>query len=175
MKKLIITISLLFFLTAGTKAVEAAMPISQPSAQLQTLRFAKKKDYRIILLANFLKSQSSPMADQAQAMVKAADKYQLDWRLIPAIAGVESSFGKRMPQNSFNAYGWANGTYRFRSWEESFEVIARALRFKYINRGANSVSKIGKIYAPPSQSWSKRVSYLMKKINPLPLTFSLDQ
>ena len=106
--------------------------------------------------------------------MEAADKYGIDWRLVPAITGVESTFGKRIPANSFNAYGWANGDYRFSSWEESIEIVTKALREKYIDKGAASIAKIARRYAPPSTTWGAKVKFFMKKIEPLPVTLSLE-
>lgn len=139
----------------------------------------EKPDLRIEKLRRFLTAYDSPLAKYAEIFVNTADKHQLDWKLIPAIIGVESTFGKFIPANSYNAYGWANGAYYFKSWEESVEIVAKTLREDYYDRGADTIEKIAPIYAPPSQTWAWKVKYFMEKIenftstNPLALDLTL--
>ncbi len=131
-------------------------------------------DYRVAKLRDYLRSQNSPLVEYAEDFVSLADKYNLDWRLIPAITGVESTFGKRIPYKSFNAYGWAGGEYRFTSWQESIEVVSKSLKEDYIEKGAPSLTKIGRRYCPPNPAWSGKVKFFMNKIEALPLTFDLE-
>lgn len=133
-----------------------------------------KEDYRVSILRNYLKSQNSPLVPYAKNFVETADKYNLDWRLVPAIAGVESTFGKRTPYKSYNAYGWAGGNYRFESWEDSIEVVSKSLKEDYIEKGAPTLKKIGRRYCPPNPAWVGKVKFFMQKIEPLPLQFTLE-
>jgi len=130
-------------------------------------------DNRNQILKEYLGQFNSPLADYAQEFVEAADAYDLDWRLLPAITGVESTYGKFIPKNSYNAYGWNNGAYAFQSWEDSIWTVTKALKEKYLNRGANTVEKIGRIYAPPSPFWAGKVKRIMAKIDSQP-RFALD-
>ncbi|MEJ2347935.1 MAG: hypothetical protein P8Y17_01900 [Patescibacteria group bacterium] len=174
MNKLLKIILIVFlFIFISTADVSAAVPVAGSSAQLSRQEDIKA-DYREEILRNFLEGYGSPLAPYSKVFISLADEYDLDWRLVPAITGVESTFGKRIPSNSYNAYGWANGAYAFESWEESIEVVSRTLRERYIDKGADSVSEIARIYAPPSSTWAGKVKFFMKKINPFPLTFSLE-
>ncbi|MFZ5932679.1 MAG: hypothetical protein ACOYT7_01200 [Patescibacteria group bacterium] len=166
---LVISISS-FFLSA--KTVLADSRVAATSAQLK--KTTRQNDYRVRILRTYLSQHKSPLVDYAETFVFYADKYNLDWRLVPAITGVESTFGKRIPRNSYNAYGWANGAYNFKSWEDSIEIVTQTLREKYIEKGAPSIAKIARRYAPPSSTWAKKVKYLMRKIEPLPVTFTLE-
>ncbi len=141
-------------------------PVLAASEAVSSASFltAENQNFRIDELRRFLSAYNSPLVGFADEFVEAADKYELDWRLIPAITGVESTFGKAIPTGSYNAYGWANGAFYFRSWEESINVVARALRENYINRGADTVEKIAPIYAPPSTTWAWKVRYFMEKM-----------
>ena len=121
-------------------------------------------DARVEKLEAYLEKHRSPLASYASVFVEAADRYQLDWKLVPAITGVESTFGKQIPFNSYNAYGWANGAYRFQSWEESITHVTQYLREKYVDRGLDKPTKIGPVYAPPSQTWAGKVIFFMKEI-----------
>jgi len=160
----------LLFISTGK--ISADYNVVEQSAQLN-IKTEVKSDPREIILRNYLKDKNSPLAEYADDFIQAADKYNIDWRLIPAITGLESSFGKRIPINSYNAYGWANGTYYFNSWKESIYIVAETLREKYIDRGVISISQIGRVYAPPSSTWSSKVKYFMKDISLVPFSCSL--
>ena len=121
-------------------------------------------DQRVSKLEKFLESYNSPLTEYAQAFVESADKYGLDWKLVPAITGVESTFGKQIPAGSYNAYGWANGAYAFQSWEESIEVVSKALKEKYVDQGLDTPFKLGPVYAPPSKTWTYKVISFMNKL-----------
>ena len=162
---LFILISSVFLIKADH--VSAGGYVVSSSASLQRpFKITDDFDMRILKLQLYLRKRNSPMELQAAKIVTSADKYGLDWRLVPAIAGVESSFGKRMPKNSYNAYGWANGEYKFNSWEESIEVVSKTLREKYIDKGADDLHKIAKIYAPPSKTWARNVKFFVKQMDP---------
>lgn len=154
------------------------------AAQVSAVTFMEKKyinnsvisknyDYRIYVLKNYFDKHNSPLAPYSREFVETADKYDLDWRLVPAITGVESTFGKNIPSNSYNAYGWANGRYSFSSWEDSIEIVSKTLKEKYIDNGAIGINDIARIYAPPSSTWAWKVKYFMNEIDPMPVTFSL--
>ena len=59
--------------------------------------------------------------------VLVAEKYGLDWRLLPAIGVRESSGGKAAC--SYNAFGWGSCKlgHNFHSYEEAIEAIGRNL------------------------------------------------
>ena len=163
-------IFILFFLS--TRTARANVYVADESAVLKSSRFVPK-DSRVEKLETFLLSHNSPLAKYSDKFVEVADKYNIDWRLIPAITGVESTFGKRIPQSSYNAYGWANGKYRFSSWDESIEVVGKTLREKYYNKGTPTINLIARRYAPPSSTWAGNVKYFMAKIDEYPVYFSL--
>lgn len=152
----------------------AGFAVSEASGQLKSQSVDTSFDYRVETLKNYLEKYNSPLAEYASKLVEYADTYGLDYRLLAAISGAESTFGKRIPKNSYNAYGWANGNYAFASWDNSIEVVSKALRQKYIEKGAVSISQIAKRYAPPSNTWSNKVKHIMKRIDPLPVSFSIE-
>jgi len=175
MKKLIfflIALTTFFVLSAGVNTAEAS--VAEPSAQLKSNFVSDSYDHRVDKLKSFLERHNSPLSEYAETFIFYADLYQLDWRLVPAITGVESTFGKRIPFNSYNAYGWANGVYKFNSWEESIEIVSKTLREKYLDKGATNIYKIAKRYAPPSSTWANKVKYFMAKIDPFPVTFDFE-
>src|SRR3989344_3003783 len=174
MKKFIFAICLalsIFFFLPGSSWADGS--VAGSSAQLKKY-VAEESDSRVTTLRKFLIIHKSPLAEYAEEFVAASDKYGLDWRLVPAISGVESTFGKKIPKGSYNAYGWANGAYQFKSWEDSIDIVCRTLRTKYIDRGAPTINKIARRYAPPSSTWARNVKFFMYKIEPMPLAFDFE-
>jgi hypothetical protein len=150
-------------------AAESYMVSSSAEIRIDTTK--KSYDPRIKILEDFLKKKNSPLSDKSAKFIEEADKNNLDWRLVPAITGVESSFGIHIPVGSYNAYGWANGGKRFKSWDESIEVVSKALNEKYFQKGASNINKIARRYSPPSTTWAGNVKSFMDKIDSTPVEY----
>ncbi|HTK03191.1 MAG TPA: hypothetical protein VL401_00245 [Alphaproteobacteria bacterium] len=157
----------------NVKNVSAQELVAGESAKLKVNSEETEFDFRVSNLKNFLEKHNSPLVEYADEFVNSADTYGIDYRLVPAISGVESTFGKHIPYKSYNAYGWANGEYKFTSWENSIDHVSKTLKLKYIDRGAPSIAKIARRYAPPSTTWGRNVGFFMTKIDSLPLTFDI--
>lgn len=97
----------------------------------------------------YLASKSSPMAGQGAAFVASGGRWQLDPRLLVAIAGAESAFGK-ITCAPYNAWGWGcpNGPYTFNSWADGIDTVAEGLRTNYLSEGRTTVALINLKYAP---------------------------
>jgi len=128
-------------------------------------------DGRFILIKNLFTDHESPLAPFSHKFIEVADKYQLDFRLLPAIAMQESNGGKKVIKNSNNPFGY--GIYgdlviRFQSWEEGIERVGRALREDYLNQGLKTPTQIMAKYTPPSQAkdkaWAKGVTSFMLEL-----------
>lgn len=125
----------------------------------------KKLDAKAKILADYLAKFDSPLTNQAQDFIDAANTYNLDWKLIPAIAGVESTFGKQIP-GGYNAWGW--GVYGdqaiyFSSWREAIFTIAKGLRENYVDKGYAEPYAMNRIYAA-SPYWGGKVTYFMNDL-----------
>lgn len=161
---LIIFIIVLIILTPRAYAAENS---AGPSADLSKPVIANGADTRAKILKEYLEQYKSPLAPFAVIFVEIADKYNLDWRLVTAISGVESTFGREIPYDSFNGWGWGvygNNVIRFSSWKEGIETVSKGLRENYIDKGAYGIYQIGVIYAE-SPNWASKVNYFMKKID----------
>jgi len=125
-------------------------------------------DARPFILKNFLEANHSPLTPYAQFLVQTADRYRLDFRLIPAIAMVESTGGKVLPVGSHNAWGFANGAMRFGSWEQAIEEVAQTLKTDYLDKGLTTPELIMPKYAPPSVAkggpWAKGVNFFFGEL-----------
>jgi len=126
-------------------------------------------DTRITQLSNYLEAVNSLMTTASEHFIREADRLNLDWKLVAAIAGVESYFGRHIPKNSYNAWGWAIFTGRadgrhFDGWKDGITVVSQGIKEKYVNRGSNTVWTIGPIYAADS-SWAWKVNHFMEEID----------
>jgi hypothetical protein len=124
-------------------------------------------DTRADKLGAYLQSKGSPFADHAADFIAAADRFDLDWKLLPSISGVESGFGHALVPGSYNAWGWGGGYIRFASWTDAINTIAQSLREKYANHGLITPQEIGPVYAPPSYTWASNVQMYMNQIEKL--------
>ena len=167
MKKSFITIVAILLFLAGSKG-SAMANTSNASAQLQPeITTEAKNDHRVKILEGYLNEYNSPLATHARSFIESADKYDLDWKLLVSIAGLESSYGKHIPQNSHNGWGWGynNGSVKhFENWDAAIEEISKGLRENYLFDNKESDPYIiGPKYAA-SPTWAQRVTYFMNKI-----------
>lgn len=75
----------------------------------------------------FFKDRSMPLHGTGMTFVLVAEKYGLDWRLLPAIGVRESSGGKAAC--GYNAFGWGSCklNHNYHSYEEAIEAIGKNL------------------------------------------------
>lgn len=124
--------------------------------KLQELTERSRKIRRI---REFYARWNAPMADNAEFIVDTAEKYGIDWRLIPAISIVESTGGIYCFR-SYNAFGW--GKMSFSSLEEAIDTVARGLAEGY---GTSNPYAIAPHYNPVTPNeWANKVSGLMSQI-----------
>lgn len=132
-----------------------------------------RQDARSEIIRQFLAKHHSPMESYAELIVSQADEKNIDFRMIPAIGMCESNLGKKMPEGSYNAFGYAIYTGKtrgavFEDWEHAVTIMAKYLREKYYDKGLTTPEEIGPIYAPPSvetdNSWAKCVKSFMAEL-----------
>lgn len=152
---------LLLTLSATSVAGEVSSVIPQTQVETRTL------DPRAKVLANYFKKYNSPLENQAQDFIDASDQYGIDWRLVPAISGVESTFGKN--SYGFNSWGWGiygNQALGFKSWKDGIYTVTEGLKTGYINKGLKDPYSINRVYAA-SPTWGARVSHFMNDLDQL--------
>lgn len=166
-KYLTIFIITLFFLFTMSTPAFASEKLSGASATLAMTLEVTNEDNRVQILREYLEKYNSPLADSAQTFIEQADKNDLDWKFVAAIAGVESTFAHQLPYNSYNAWGWGiygNNTHSFASYDDGIVTISKSLRERYMDTwGAKDVHEIGSFYAS-SPTWSTKVIYFMRDI-----------
>lgn len=126
------------------------------------------EDARPALLEHFFKKYNSPLLPYAQYIVDTADKYGLEYSLIPAMAMQESEGCKKIPEGSNNCWGYGiYGTQviKFNSYEEGINTVARTLKEKYLQDSLTNPDLIMSRWTPSSNgSWSYAVNYFMQMI-----------
>jgi hypothetical protein len=169
MKKLFTILFAIAFAGAVLTAPVAAVENEADGAAKLTAHVPGETDNRAAILRGFLHSYNSPLEDDAGVFVREADRNGLDWKLVAAIAGTESTFGQHIPTDSYNAWGWGVFTGQqsgigFNDWEDGIVQVSEGLRKNYIDRGAEDVYAIGWIYAANGDSWGSHVQYFIDKI-----------
>lgn len=161
-KKVFLVFSIFISLIFANSKVLASPAVETPSLQIE----AKRLDEQAQVLSQYLASYDSPLQYHAQDFIDAANEYNLDWKLIPAIAGVESTFGRFIP-GGYNAWGWGvygNQAIYFKSWREGIFEVARGLRENYLDQGLMNPYQINRVYTQ-SPSWGRKVAYFIKDLD----------
>ncbi len=151
--------------TPDTKTIAyAALPTNQNRFQFTITQ----QDARVAMLEHFFSSYGSPLKPYALNIVTAADKYKLDFRLLPAIAMQESNVCKKIPKNSYNCWGfgiYGGRTERFDDYGQAIETVSKILAKHYIGNGLNTPEEIMHKYTPSSNgSWAFGVSQFMDQL-----------
>ncbi len=79
-------------------------------------------DTRAERIDAYFAARNMPLEGYGEEFVAAADKYDLDWRLLPAIGVRESSGGKRLMNN--NPFGWGSARIYFEDFSEGIEIVS---------------------------------------------------
>jgi hypothetical protein len=129
------------------------------------------KEARPIILRRFLDSYNSPLVPYTDFILEISEKYELDWRLLTAISGNESLFGRVTPPDCYNAWGWgihSRGTLCFSNWKEGIEAVARGIKRNYVDQGLVTVDQIMLKYAPVSVAngtgWNESIKWFMDRL-----------
>ena len=97
-----------------------AREASQQQAMLDAERVGKIRSY----YARY----DLPLQHEAENFVAAADKYDIDWRLVAAIGFIESTGGKFACSTAdYSAFGWGSCKIDFDSYTDSIDVISMNL------------------------------------------------
>ena len=125
-------------------------------------------DGRSAKLRRYLRSLNSPLFDHADLLVEEADKNGYDYRLLVAISLQESLACRKIPEGSYNCWGW--GIYgdtvtRFESYEDAIRTVSAGIKKNYLDKGLITTEQIMKKYTPGSNgSWSRAVRYFFHRI-----------
>lgn len=125
-------------------------------------------DSRVELVRQFLERYNSPLEPYAPDLIAASERYNLDFRLLPAIAMQESTACKRIIPDSYNCWGW--GIYgdkvtKFNNYPEAIETISKGLNTRYSSRGLITPQQVGQMYNPSNtNNWAENVTIFMNRM-----------
>ncbi len=114
-------------------------------------------------LARYFQAVKSPLEEHSIEFVEAAKRYGIDWRLLPALAMVETA-GGRAGVRGHNVFGW--GRARFDSPKEAIWTVAEQLGEGESYRGKSTREKLI-VYNPRHRAFPSRVIKVMDAIGPV--------
>lgn len=145
--------------------------LALPTKQVEIEEVIISLDGRVKVVEEFFKNHQSVLEEEAITFIQVADKYKLDWRLLPSIAMQESNGGRRMINNSYNPFGfgiYGSKVIRFENFEDGIETVGKSLREDYLNQGLTTPEAIMTKYNPPSLAkggaWAKGVNSFMEEL-----------
>lgn len=127
------------------------------------------EDGRIQNLDEFFAKYNSPLEGHATTIVEEADKHNIDYRLLPAIAMQESTLCKKIIEDSHNCWGfgiYGSKVTKFDSYEAAIKRITETMAKKYVHNGYTSISQIVRKYTPSDTGrWEQTVSMIMSQLH----------
>jgi hypothetical protein len=144
---------------AGLLATPVILPHPIESALLKDVQV----DPRFAVLKHFFEKLHAPASAHVQDFILAADRNQLDWRLLPSISVVESGGGKEFRNN--NILGWASCQEKFPSVKAGIHAVANRLATSKLYKN-KSVEGILRTYNS-NADYPGRVKRVMASISPV--------
>jgi hypothetical protein len=120
-----------------------------------------RKDTRFRRLLAFFENAGCPAKKFTRAFLEAADRYKLDWRLLPSLSFVESTGGKAARNN--NMFGWGSGNAHFPSPVAGIETVANRLALSKLYRN-KTLDQILATYNPDA-TYGPKVKWVMSQIS----------
>jgi len=125
-------------------------------------------DARPLIIKRYLERYNSPLAPYADLINELSDTYGFEYYWIPAIAQQESNLCKKIPEGSFNCWGYgihSKGTLRFENYDLALRSFAEYLKRVYFDKGLNTAELIMKKYCPNSNgSWARGVNQFIHEM-----------
>jgi len=144
-------------LVAGLAAVSG-----QAGPNAFSLKPAVSTDPRLIRIRQYFLERDCPAHQYAEDFVLAADRHELDWRLLPSLSMIESTGGKEARNN--NMFGWDNCDVRFENSRQGIYHVASRLAQSRFYKG-KSLDQTLKTYNP-RRAYGKKVKLVMAQLGP---------
>jgi hypothetical protein len=136
----------------------AVAPLHAPMTPTQDYSI----DPRLTALRTFFQRGECPAVEYAREFLEAADRYELDWRLLPSLSYVESTGGKSARNNNF--FGWDSGRAQFASPSAGIQEVGYRLATSSLYRDKD-LDEVLTTYNPDA-SYAQKVKSVMRQIAP---------
>jgi len=125
-------------------------------------------DARPILIRKYLEKYKSPLLPYSDLIFKLSETYGFEYYWILAIGQQESNLCKKIPEESYNCWGYGihkSGTLRFENYELALKSFAEYLKREYFDKGYDTAEKMMTKYCPSSNgSWAYGVNHFIEEI-----------
>jgi hypothetical protein len=121
-----------------------------------------REDTRSNALKTFFEKQDCPAQYYIDKFLEAADRYELDWRLLPSLAYVESTGGKAAHNN--NLFGWDSGRAQFSSPTAAIHEVGYRLTHSALYKDKDLDGLLA-TYNPVAD-YARKVKAVMQQIAP---------
>lgn len=161
-------------MNAFTASVNNAIaPIIAPQTEVspEEAKLQLEREEKAAKIDAYFAGRNMPLAGTGMKMVTEAEKNNIDWRLIPALAVRESTGGKHACKSvTYSPFGFGSCKINFKSWDHAIEIVATNLggNNPRTARAYGGKTLRGKLeaYNPPSvvPTYANEVIALMNKI-----------
>ncbi|MEO5635374.1 MAG: hypothetical protein ABIR14_02190 [Candidatus Paceibacterota bacterium] len=139
------------------KKAKLALEEEQPKNEADSEREIREKTLKAQgkAIDAYFRARGMPLKGTGRKMAEEAEKNGLDYRLLPAIAVVESTGGKHACKRVANSFfGWGSCKISFESKDKAIEIVARNLGGNNPNTAhhydGKTTKQILQKYNPPS-------------------------
>jgi hypothetical protein len=129
---------------------------------------AVANDARPVIIRKYLQKYNSPLEPYSDLIFELSQTYGFDYSYILAIGQQESNLCKKIPENSFNCWGYGihkKGTLGFDNYEIALKSFAEYLKREYFDKGYTTPEMMMTKYCPHSNgSWAFGVQHFIDEI-----------
>jgi hypothetical protein len=140
--------------------------VTQADSKIPQVRPNPEDDVRLNALRKFFLTLHCPLGPIAEVFVAEADSHNLDWRLLPSLAVIETGGGRA--SNGNNIFGWNNGHASFPTLGAAIHQVARTLADGNAYKNKTLLALL-RTYNPV-QGYAEKVEQMMSRIAPVRVT-----
>lgn len=114
-------------------------------------------------IRDYLERKDSPLRRYAAEIVRAGVRWKVDPRVVVAIAGLESDFGRVRAR--YNAWGWGIDQVRYSSWPNAIARFTKAFSLTFPSMRYGDFHAGAPRYAPADPAeWVRKAAAYFKAI-----------